>query len=313
MPELPDVTAYLVALEPRVAGRRLTGIRIASPFVLRSVDPPLREAFGRTVVGLRRVGKRVVMELSAADTSSPTDRDSAVFVVIHLMIAGRLHWKDEPAARVPGGKRGLAALDFPNGTLLFTEEGTKKRAALFVVRGETALNALDAGGIDPLAADLAAFRAALTRESHTVKRALTDPRFFSGIGNAYSDEILHRARLSPVKLTRQLSDEELSRLHAATRATLEEWIERLSAAAREAFPEKVTAFRPEMAVHGRYGKPCPVCDAPVQRIVHADNETNYCARCQTGGRLLADRALSRLLHADWPKSLEELESLRVVK
>jgi formamidopyrimidine-DNA glycosylase len=298
MPELPDVTAYLVALEPRVVGRPLTGIRIASPFLLRSVDPPLREAFGRTVVGLRRVGKRIVVEL-----------ESQLFLIIHLMIAGRLHWKDTPAAKIPGGKRGLAAFDFPTGTLLFTEEGTKKRAALHLVRGEAALAAHDAGGIDPLEADVAAFRAALTRESHTVKRALTDPRFFSGIGNAYSDEILHRARLSPVRLTRQLTDEEIARLHAAAQATLREWITRLADEARRAFPEKVTAFRPEMAVHGRYGKPCPDCGAPVQRIVHADNETNYCARCQTGGRLLADRALSRLLHQDWPRSLEELESL----
>ena len=300
MPELPDVTAYLVALEPRIVGRTLTGIRIASPFLLRSVDPPLREAFGKTVVGLRRVGKRIVIALP-----------DQLFIVIHLMIAGRLHWKDAPAARIPGGKRGLAAFDVPTGTLLFTEEGTKKRAALHLARGEAALAAHDAGGIEPLDADLAAFRDALTRESHTVKRALTDPRFFSGIGNAYSDEILHRARLSPVKLTRQLTDEEIARLHAATQATLRDWIARLSAEARQAFPEKVTAFRPDMAVHGRYGKPCPDCGSPVQRIVHADNETNYCARCQTGGRLLADRALSRLLHEDWPKSLEELEALRV--
>ena len=300
MPELPDVTAYLVALEPRIVGRPLTGIRIASPFLLRSVDPPLREAFGKTVVGLRRVGKRIVIAVP-----------DQLFIVIHLMIAGRLHWKDAPAARILGGKRGLAAFDFPTGTLLFTEEGTKKRAALHLARGEAALAAHDAGGIEPLDADLAAFRDALTRESHTVKRALTDPRFFSGIGNAYSDEILHRARLSPVKLTRQLTDEEIARLHAATQATLRDWIARLSAEARQAFPEKVTAFRPDMAVHGRYGKPCPDCGSPVQRIVHADNETNYCARCQTGGRLLADRALSRLLHEDWPKSLEELEALRV--
>ena len=299
MPELPDVTAYLVALEPRVLGQRLTGVRIASPFVLRSVDPPLREAFGKSVTSLRRIGKRIVLEL-----------EDDIFVVIHLMIAGRLHWKDAPAARIPGGKRGLAAFDFPTGTLLFTEEGTKKRAALFLVRGEEALAAHDAGGIDPLTVDRAAFAAALTRESHTVKRGLTDPRFFSGIGNAYSDEILHRARLSPVKLTRQLSDDEIARLHAATRATLGEWIERLGAEARRTFPEKVTAFRPEMAVHGRHGKPCPDCGAPVQRIVHADNETNYCARCQTGGKLLADRALSRLLHRDWPRSLEELDELR---
>jgi formamidopyrimidine-DNA glycosylase len=297
MPELPDVAAYLAALEPRVIGQPLSGIRIASPFVLRSVDPPLREAFGKNVVRLRRVGKRIVMEL-------PDD----LFVIIHLMIAGRLHWKDAPAARIPG-KLGLAAFDFPIGTLLFTEAGTKKRAALHLARGEDALAAHDAGGIDPLTADLAAFRAALTRESHTVKRALTDPRFFSGIGNAYSDEILHRARLSPVKLTRQLTDEETARLHAGMQATLTDWIARLTAEARAAFPEKVTAFRPDMAVHGRYGQPCPDCGAPVQRIVHADNETNYCARCQTGGRVLADRALSRLLHQDWPKSLEELEEL----
>lgn len=298
MPELPDVTAYLVALESRIVGQPLTGIRIASPFLLRSVDPPLREAFGKPVVGLRRVGKRIVMELP-----------DQLFVIIHLMIAGRLHWKDAPAARIPGGKRGLAAFDVPTGTLLFTEEGTKKRAALHLARGEGALAAHDAGGIEPLEADVAAFRAALTRDSHTVKRALTDPRFFSGIGNAYSDEILHRARLSPVKLTRQLSDEEIARLHAATQATLGDWIARLTAEARKAFPEKVTAFRPEMAVHGRHGQPCPDCGSPVQRIVHADNETNYCARCQTGGRLLADRALSRLLRQDWPKSLEELEAL----
>ena len=298
MPELPDVTAYLVALEPRVLGQPLTGIRIASPFLLRSVDPPPREVFGRKVVALRRIGKRIVLEL-----------EDRLFVVIHLMIAGRLHWKDTPAARIPGGKRGLAAFDFPTGTLLFTEEGTKKRAALHLVRGEEVLAAHDAGGIDPLTASLAEFREALTRESHTVKRSLTDPRFFSGIGNAYSDEILHRARLSPVKLTRQLDDEEVARLHDATRATLRDWIARLTAEARQAFPEKVTAFRPDMAVHGRFGKPCPDCGAPVQRIVHADNETNYCARCQTGGRLLADRALSRLLHQDWPKSLEELEAL----
>ncbi|HYE90863.1 MAG TPA: DNA-formamidopyrimidine glycosylase family protein [Terriglobales bacterium] len=299
MPELPDVTAYLIALEARVLGAPLTGIRIASPFLLRSVDPPLRAVFGKRVLALRRVGKRIVLGL-----------EDELFVVIHLMIAGRLHWKDAPAAKIPGGKRGLAAFDFPTGTLLFTEEGTKKRAALHLVRGDAALALHDAGGIDPLAADATAFRAALTRESHTVKRALTDPRFFSGIGNAYSDEILHRARLSPVKLTRHLTDEEVARLREAARATLQEWIDRLGAEARRAFPEKVTAFRPEMAVHGRFGKPCPDCGAPVQRIVHADNETNYCARCQTGGKLLADRALSRLLHQDWPKTLEELETVR---
>jgi formamidopyrimidine-DNA glycosylase len=298
MPELPDVAAYLAALESRVLGRALTGVRLASPFVLRSVEPPLREAYGCTVIGLRRLGKRVVLALEG-------DR----FLVIHLMIAGRLQWRDAPAARVPG-RLGLAAFDFPAGTLLLTEAGTKKRAALHLVRGEAALSAHDAGGIEPLAADLAAFREALTRESHTVKRALTDPRFFSGIGNAYSDEILHAARLSPVRLTRQVTDEEMARLHAATRSTLTMWVDRLVAEARAAWPEKVTAFRPDMAVHGRFGKPCPVCGAPVQRIVHADNETNYCARCQTGGRLLADRALSRLLRQDWPRTLEELESLR---
>jgi len=298
MPELPDISAYLVALEPRVLGKTLAGIRIASPFLLRSVDPPVREASGRTVTGLRRLGKRIVMEL-----------DGGIFIVVHLMIAGRFHWKDQVAARIPGGKRGLAAFDFSSGTLLFTEEGTKKRAALHLVRGEEALAAHDPGGIDPLTVDLAGFRDALTRESHTVKRSLTDPRFFSGIGNAYSDEILHRARLSPVRLTRQMSGDEFARLHAATRDTLNAWIARLADEARAAFPEKVTAFRPDMAVHGKYGQPCPDCGAPVQRIVHADNETNYCARCQTGGKLLADRALSRLLHQDWPKTLEEMEGL----
>jgi len=298
MPELPDVTAYLAALEPRVLGHALTGIRLASPFVLRSVDPPLPEAVGRTVIALRRVGKRVVLAL-----------EDDLFVVIHLMIAGRLQWRDAPGAKVPG-KLGLAAFDFAGGTLLLTEAGTKKRAALHLVRGEAALAAHDAGGIDPLAADLATFREALTRESHTVKRALTDPRFFSGVGNAYSDEILHAAQLSPVRLTRQLTDAEVARLHAATRSTLTTWIDRLVAEARAAWPERVTAFRPDMAVHGRFGQPCPVCGAPVQRIVHADNETNYCVRCQTGGRVLADRALSRLLRQDWPRTLEELEGLR---
>ena len=298
MPELPDVEAYLTALAPRILRQPLSGIRIASPFLLRSVDPSPRETAGRVVTGLRRLGKRVVIAL-----------EDDLFVVIHLMIAGRLHWKDTPGAKVPGGKRGLAAFDFPAGTLLFTEEGTKKRAALYLVRGEDALADHDPGGIDPLTVDLAAFREALTRESHTVKRSLTDPRFFSGIGNAYSDEILHRARLSPVKLTRQLTDDEVARLHAATRAPLMDWVTRLGDEAKQAFPEKVTAFRPDMAVHGRYGLPCPDCGSPVQRIVHADNETNYCARCQTGGRLLADRSLSRLLHQDWPKTLEALDEL----
>jgi len=295
MPELPDVTAYLVALEPRIVGRTLTGIRIASPFLLRSVDPPLREAFGKTVVGLRRVGKRIVIALP-----------DQLFIVIHLMIAGRLHWKDEPAARIPGGKRGLAAFDVPTGTLLFTEEGTKKRAALHLARGEAALAAHDAGGIEPLDADLAAFRDALTRESHTVKRALTDPHLLSGIGNAYSDEILHAAKLSPLKLTRAITDAEFMRLYDATRATLTKWTDLLRERAGGGFPEKVTAFHDEMAVHGRFKKPCPVCGSPVQRIVYAENECNYCATCQTNGRLLADRSLSRLLKDDWPRSIDDL-------
>jgi formamidopyrimidine-DNA glycosylase len=298
MPELPDVLAYLAALEPRALGQPLLGIRLASPFVLRSVDPPPAALAGRRITALRHVGKRVVLAL-----------DEELFVVFHLMIAGRLQWRPVPAARIPG-KLGLAALDLPEGTLLFTEAGTRKRAALHLVRGEAALAAHDAGGIDPLGADLGAFRGALGRESHTVKRALTDPRFLAGIGNAYADEILHAARLSPVRLTRQLTDEEWARLHAATRGTLRAWIDRLVAEARRTWPEKVTAFREGMAVHGRYGRPCPVCGAPVQRIVHAEHETNYCPRCQTGGRLLADRALSRLLRDDWPRTLEELEALR---
>lgn len=297
MPELPDVTAYLVALESRIVGQPLTGIRIASPFLLRSVDPPLREAFGKPVVGLRRVGKRIVMELP-----------DQLFVIIHLMIAGRLHWKDAPAARIPGGKRGLAAFDVPTGTLLFTEEGTKKRAALHLARGEGALAAHDAGGIEPLEADVAAFRAALTRDSHTVKRALTDPRFFSGIGNAYSDEILHRARLSPVTLTGRLSDDEVARLYRATQEVLSDWVRRARAEVGDGFPERVTAFREGFAMHGRYGQPCPVCGTAVQRLRYSENEANYCPTCQTGGRLLADRSLSRLLKSDWPRTIEEMEA-----
>jgi formamidopyrimidine-DNA glycosylase len=294
VPELPDVVAYLTALEPRVVGNRLERIRLASPFVLRSVDPPVSEAEGRTVVGLRRVGKRIVLGL-----------EGEIFVVIHLMIAGRLHWR--PAGARPPGRVGLAALDFPDGTLTLTEAGTRRRASITLVRGETALGALDPGGLDVFAATPAAFRAAVSRERHTLKRTLTDPRFLDGIGNAYADEILHRARLSPVRMSDQLGDEELGRLLTAARAVLTEWTDRLSAPARDAFPEKVTAFREGMAVHGRYGQPCPDCGAPVQRIAHAENETNYCAVCQTGGRLLADRALSRLLHQDWPRTLEELE------
>ena len=297
MPELPDVTVYLEALEARVLGARLERIRLVSPFVLRSFDPPISAAHGRSVTGLRRLGKRVVIGL-----------EGDLFLVIHLMIAGRLHWK--PAgAKVPG-KVGLAAFDFSTGTLTLTEAGTKKRAAIHLVQGEAGLRALAPEGLEVLDSDAAAFRATLERENHTIKRALTDPYILSGIGNAYSDEILHRARLSPVKQTRSLSDEEHARLFEATRATLLEWIERLRQEAGGEFPESVTAFRPQMAVHGRYGKPCPECGAPVQRIRHADNETNYCARCQTGGKLLADRALSRLLRADWPKTLEEMEERR---
>ncbi len=297
MPELPDVTAYLEALDARIRGARLERIRLANPFVLRSVDPSPAEVAGRTVTGLRRLGKRIVIAL-----------DNDCFVLIHLMIAGRLHWK-EAGAKVPG-KTGLAAFDFSTGTLTLTEAGSKRRAAIHLARGEAALAAHDPGGLELFEADLPAFHAALTRESHTLKRTLTDPRILSGIGNAYSDEILHRARLSPVRMTRQLSDEEIARLFEAAKATLADWIERLRQDAGGEFPEGVTAFRPDMAVHGRYGRPCPQCGAPVQRIVHAENETNYCARCQTAGRLLADRALSRLLRADWPRTLEEMEERR---
>jgi formamidopyrimidine-DNA glycosylase len=297
VPELPDVAVYLEALAPRILGARLERVRLLTPFLLRSVDPPVSAVAGKTVTGLRRLGKRVVIAL-----------EDELFLVIHLMIAGRLHWK--PAGAKPPGKIGLAAFDFSTGTLTLTEAGTKKRASLDVVRGEAALAAHDPGGIEPLDADLAAFQAALTAENHTLKRVLTDPRVFSGIGNAYSDEILHRARLSPVKHSQALGADEIRRLYEATRAVLAEWVERLRREAGEDFPEGVTAFRPDMAVHGRYGKSCPECGAPVQRIVYADNETNYCARCQTGGRMLADRSLSRLLHADWPKTLDEWEARR---
>ncbi len=297
VPELPDVVGYIEALAKRIVGARLTRVRLASPFLLRSFDPPLRAAEARSVVGLRRLGKRIVVAL-----------EGDLFLVLHLMIAGRLHWRDA-GAKIPG-KVGLAAFDFSTGTLTLTEAGSKKRAALHLVRGEEELCELDPGGLEVLAAHLPAFREALTRESHTLKRALTDPRLFSGIGNAYADEILHRARLSPVKLTRQLDEEETTRLLTAARTTLQEWIAVLRQETGEGFPEKVTAFRPGMAVHGRFGQPCPVCSSSVQRIVHAENETNYCAPCQTGGRLLADRALSRLLHADWPRTLEELEERR---
>ena len=297
MPELPDVAIYIEALDARIRGARLQRIRLANPFVLRSVDPAPSEVAGRAVTGLRRLGKRIVIAL-----------EGELFILLHLMIAGRLHWK-EAGAKLPG-KAGLAALDFSTGTVTLTEAGSKRRAALHLIRGEAALAAHDPGGLEILDSDLAAFRAAIDRESHTLKRTLTDPRILSGVGNAYADEILHRARLSPVRMTLQASDEEIARLHEAAKATLADWIERLRREAAGDFPEGVTAFRPGMAVHGRYGQPCPDCGAPVQRIVHAENETNYCARCQTGGRLLADRALSRLLHEDWPRTLEEMEERR---
>jgi formamidopyrimidine-DNA glycosylase len=297
MPELPDITVYLDALEARVLGRRLERVRLTSPFLLRTAEPPLDAASGRRVQELRRLGKRIAFGL-----------EGDLWLVLHLMIAGRLHW--HPHGARPPARRGLAAFDFENGTLVLTEAGTKKRASLHVVQGSDELDAHDRGGLEPLDADLESFRAALTQENHTLKRALTDPRLFSGIGNAYSDEILHRARLSPVALTQRLTDEEIVRLHAATRATLDDWIARLREQRGESFPEKVTAFRPGMAAHGRYGQPCPVCGTAIQRIRYAENETNYCPRCQTGGKLLADRSLSRLLKDDWPRSIDELERTR---
>ncbi|WP_419857270.1 Fpg/Nei family DNA glycosylase [Candidatus Palauibacter irciniicola] len=305
MPELPDITIYLEGLEARVLGRTLERVRLGSPFLLRSVDPPLAEAHGRRVAALRRLGKRIAIGLAA-----PDDREDEpeLWLVLHLMIAGRLRWRD-PGVKIPR-RLGLAAFDFADGSLLLTEAGTKKRASLHVVKGAEALARHDPGGIDPLAADPAVFRETLTARNHTLKRALTDPRLFSGIGNAYSDEILHRAKLSPIKWTSRLSDEEIDRLHEATRRTLERWTRRLRDELAGRFPEKVTAFHAGMAVHGKYGQPCPACAAPVQRIRYADNETNYCAACQTGGKVLADRALSRLLGKDWPRSLEALEELR---
>jgi formamidopyrimidine-DNA glycosylase len=294
MPELPDVTVYIEALEERVLNQTIKKIRLGSPFVLRSFEPPLREAEGKRVLRLRRLGKRIVFELA-----------DELFLVVHLMIAGRFLWKP-PGAKI-ARKYGLAAFDFPSGTLLLTEAGTKKRASLHLMSGIDGLQELDPKGLEIFDADFAAFREALTRENHTLKRALTDPRLFSGIGNAYSDEILHRARLSPVQLTSRLKESEMEMLYGAIRETLLEWIERLRQQRGKGFPERVTAFRNEMAVHGKFRKPCPICGSPVQRIVHAENETNYCARCQTGGKLLADRSLSRLLKKDWPKTLEELE------
>ncbi len=297
MPELPDVAAYIGALESRIVGEPLERVRLASAFVLRTADPPLARLEGRTVRELRRVGKRIAIGV-----------DGDLWLVLHLMIAGRLHWR--PAGVRLAGRNALAAFDFPNGTLTLTEAGSKRRASLHVVAGENALREMDPGGIDVFANDLEAFRRALTVENRTLKRALTDPRILSGIGNAYSDEILHAARLSPIALTRKLTDEQWQHLFAATRATLQAWIDRLRDEASREFPEHVTAFRPEMAVHGRFGEPCPRCGDPVQRIRYADNETNYCARCQTAGTLLADRSLSRLLKADWPRTLEELEALK---
>jgi formamidopyrimidine-DNA glycosylase len=297
MPELPDIVVYLEALERRILGQPLEAIRLISPFVLRSVEPPVSDIVGRRITGLSRMGKRLVWEL-----------EDERFVVIHLMIAGRLRWA-AAGARAPG-RIGLAAFDLPPGSVLLTEAGSKRRASIHLVRGREALADFARGGAEPLEIDASQFAERLRLESHTLKRALTDPRIFSGIGNAYSDEILHRARLSPLQLTRRLSDQDTARLHQATVAVLNEWTERLRAEAGEGFPEKVTAFRPGMAVHGRYGEPCPVCGGPVQRIRYAENETNYCPACQTGGRLLADRGLSRLLKEDWPRSLEELEERR---
>ena len=297
MPELPDVALYVDALQSRIVGHVLERVRIASVALLRTAEPPLSVAEGRVVRRLRRIGKRIAIGL-----------DGDLWLVLHLMIAGRLHWR--PRGVKFAGRRDLAAFDFDDGTLVITEAGTKRRASLSVVAGEAGLTGVDPGGIDVFAADLAAFKAALTGENRTLKRALTDPRIVDGIGNAYSDEILHAAQLSPIALTRKLKEEEWQRLFEATRATLQLWIDRLRDEAKGAFPERVTAFRNGMAAHGRYGEPCPRCGEPVQRIRYADNETNYCARCQTGGSLLADRALSRLLKTDWPQTLDELDSLK---
>jgi formamidopyrimidine-DNA glycosylase len=297
MPEYPDVTVYIEALSERVLNQPIQKIRIGSPFVLRSFDPPIGAAEGKRILALRRLGKRIVFEL-----------EGELFIVVHLMIAGRFHWK--PQGAKIARKYGQAAFDLPNGSLLLTEAGTKKRASIYLVQGEAALREHDPGGLEVLEASLEQFRQALTRENHTLKRSLTDPYLFSGIGNAYSDEILHHARLSPIRLTGKMTDVEMETLYHAIRDLLKDWVERLRKERGTGFPEKVTAFRPDMAVHGKYRKPCPVCGSPVQRIVHAENETNYCAKCQTGGKLLADRSLSRLLKSDWPKNLDEMEEVR---
>jgi formamidopyrimidine-DNA glycosylase len=293
MPELPDITVYEEALQRHIAGRTLERVRIAKPFVLRSFDPPVSEAAGRRVTGISRIGKRLVISL-----------EGDLHIVIHLMVAGRLRWL-EAGAKMPG-RIGLASFDFESGTLLLTEAGTKRRASITLVKGHAALEAVDRGGLEVMSADLEAFAERLRRENHTLKRSLTDPRLFSGIGNAYSDEILHRARLSPVKQTRRMTDQEIETLFLATKAVLTEWTARLRAECGDGFPAKVTAFHDEMAVHGKFGQPCPACGTPVQRIRYADNETNYCPRCQTDGKLLADRALSRLLKQDWPKSIDDV-------
>jgi formamidopyrimidine-DNA glycosylase len=297
MPELPDVTVYVEALRPRVLGHRLEKVRVRGPFLLRTISPPLESTFGKTVEDVRRLGKRILFGL-----------EDNLWLALHLMIAGRLHWRERSPSLA--SKNFLAAFEFDNGFLLLTEAGTQHRAALHVVEGDEGLRSLDAGGIEVLEADPEAFASALRSANHTLKRALTDPRLFSGIGNAYSDEILHRAQLSPVAMTQRLEAESLARLYRATLDVLQEWIVRLRQQAGGKFPEKVTAFRPEMAVHGRYGQPCPRCGTKIQRIRYAANETNYCPACQTGGRLLADRALSRLMHEDWPRTLEELEMLK---
>jgi formamidopyrimidine-DNA glycosylase len=297
VPELPDITAYIAALEPRTVGQTLEHVRLGSVFLLRTVDPPLASVEGRVVRGLRRVGKRIAIGV-----------EGDIWLVLHLMIAGRLHWK-APQAKL-SGRNALAAFDFPSGSLVLTEAGSKRRASLYVVGGEEGLRSLDPGGVEIFSTDLDGFRAALTLENRTLKRALTDPRWISGVGNAYSDEILHAAQLSPITLTHKLKPEEWERLFAATRSTMTLWMDRLVGEAKKSFPEKVTAFRPEMAVHGRFNQPCPRCGEKVQRIRYADNETNYCAKCQTGGKVLADRSLSRLLGSDWPRTLDELEALK---